>query len=221
MLKVLEVPYFRQVALGSCGPASLLMVLKYHRPEMKLSRLLEFKAWVAAEIFPFGMTESFGLALFAVQNGFRTLVLKEESGFHMSSGDRYVGRRLFSLMLPIFKLNYRRLLSEALSRGLEVKYEEIDLEVIREFVEKKLPPIVMVDQTGYAYSREYPYGMLHWVVVTGFEDEMVLINDPDLGPNLRVSKDRFVQALDVRRNFQTDRRLVVIVGDDSIRTGTL
>jgi len=210
-LTKLNVPYFKQSMLGSCGPASLLMVLKYHRPELKLSRLLEFRAWMAAEIFPLGMTESLGLAVFAAKLSFTPLVLKEEEGFHMEFHDIRVGRRLFNLMLPIFRLGYRRLSAEAEQVGVEVVYRPVDLGLIEEFVERGLPPIVMVDQTGYAPDEDYRYGVLHWVVVTGFEGDVIVINDPDLGPNLRVSRGSFNHALELlRENFQTDRRMVVV-----------
>lgn len=214
-MTALDVPYFKQAMLGSCGPASLLMVLKYHRPELELNRLLEFRAWATANIFPFGMTESFGLALFAAKSGFTPLVLKEDLGFHMKFRDMYVNRRLFDVVLPILKLGYKRLLAESRSRGLEVVYGPIDLDVIERFVEKGLPPIVMVDQTGYAPDEDYRYGVLHWVVITGFEDDTVIINDPDLGPNLAVPRSKFTHALDLlRENFQTDRRLVVVKSDN-------
>ncbi|MFC1755282.1 hypothetical protein ACFL96_18155, partial [Thermoproteota archaeon] len=40
----LDVPMFRQIMnRGRCGPACLLMVLKYLNPDMEINRLLEFR----------------------------------------------------------------------------------------------------------------------------------------------------------------------------------
>ncbi|MFQ6134395.1 MAG: peptidase C39 family protein [Nitrososphaerales archaeon] len=214
MLTQLDVPYFKQTTIGSCGPACLMMVLKYHRPEVKVNRILEFRAWMHAQLFPLGMTDAFGLAEFAATRRFGALVIKEEKRFNVSFDYGYISWFFTIFMLPVLRFNYDRIRTNALSRGVTEFYEKVDIDTIERFVQDKKPPIVMVDQTGYAPDDDYQNGMLHWVVVTGFDSETVKINDPDLGP-LAVPKVDFVKALDLlRRNFETDRRIVVIDSEE-------
>ncbi len=208
-MTVLCVPYFKQTVIGSCGPACLMMVLKYHRPELEVNRFLEFRAWMHSQLFPFGMTDAQGLAGFAVARRFKALVIKEKRGFDISFDIRYLGWFLTNFMLPFVRFNYERVRTGALSTGVKEFYEKIDIDTIEHFVQNKKPPIVMVDQTGYAPDDNYQNGVLHWVVVTGFSSEAVTMNDPDIGP-MTVPKVDFVKALDLQRNFGTDRRIVII-----------
>lgn len=186
-----------------------MMVLKYHKPELEVNRVLEFKAWIYAQLFPFGMTDAFGLAGFAAGKEFGALVVKEEKEMNLTVRDGAM-KRLVNAMLPIFRFNYDRIRADALRRGVKEIHSKISVETIERFVEDGRPPIVMVDQTGYAPSDDYRYGILHWVVVTGFNTESVKINDPDIGPSIVVSKPDFEKSLDLRRNFGTDRRIVVV-----------
>lgn len=218
MMVELDVPYFRQTALGSCGPACLMMVLKYHRPEMEVSKVLEFKAWLYAQLFPFGMTDAFGLAGFAAVKGFRALVVKEKKRFGMALGDGDLRRFFVNVTLPLFRFNYERIRYDALRRGVSEVYGDIDVGMIERFVYSGRPPIVMVDQTRYAPEGNYRYGMLHWVVVTGVDSENVKLNDPDLGRGVVVPRSVFERALDLKRNFRMDRRLVIVDVKEPIRT---
>ncbi len=221
----LDVPYFKQTVIGSCGPASLMMVLKHHRPEIKISRTLEFRAWMYSQLFPLGMTDAFGLAGFAATRRLEALVIKEQRGFDISFNYGYIGWLFNVFMLPVLKFNYDRIRTNALNRGVKEFYEKVDINMIEHFVQNKKPPIVMVDQTGYAPDDNYQDGVLHWVVVTGFDSETVKMNDPDLGPMV-VPKVDFEKALDLRRNFETDRRIVIIdsgegSSDRSLKTSSL
>jgi hypothetical protein len=212
-LNNLDVPYFKQTVIGSCGPAALLMVLKYHRPETDMNRVLEFRAWRYASLFPFGMTDAPGLAGFAAKRGLKALVLKEEPGFELYFDYGSLRRLFTAAMLPILRFNYHRIRRDALRRGVEERYGKISINSVEEFVRVGKPPIVMVDQTGYAPDDNWQDGVLHWIVVTGFDAKNIRINDPDMGP-LTVSKTSFEKALDLRRNFETDRRIVVVSPND-------
>jgi hypothetical protein len=189
------------------------MVLKYHRPETDMNRVLEFRAWRYASLFPFGMTDAPGLAGFAAKRGLKALVLKEEPGFELYFDYGSLRRLFTAAMLPILRFNYHRIRRDALRRGVEERYGKISINSVEEFVRVGKPPIVMVDQTGYAPDDNWQDGVLHWIVVTGFDAKNIRINDPDMGP-LTVSKTSFEKALDLRRNFETDRRIVVVSPND-------
>ncbi|MCL4437332.1 MAG: peptidase C39 family protein [Thaumarchaeota archaeon] len=205
----LNVPYFKQVVIGSCGPASLLMVLKYHQPDLKLSRLLEIRAWSYASLFPFGMTDAHGLAGYAVKRGLNAIVLKEEQRFNLSFEYGPLGWFFNGITIPLLRFNYNRIRKKALKLGVEERCIKIDIGTIEELIRMGRPPIVMVDQIGYAPDDNWKDGVLHWVVVTGFDSNSIKINDPDIGPTT-VPKADFEKSLDLQRNFRTDRRVVVV-----------
>ncbi len=204
----LDVPIFRQTMLGSCGPACLLMVLKYHNPNLKINRILEFRAWIFAQLFPFGMTDAFGLAGFAVGRQFDAMVIKEKKEFDIYFKIDYLSWIANKIMIPFFRLNYERIRKNTLRMGVIEKYKKIDLDTILDYVKKKKPPIVMVDQTKYNSESNYSEGILHWVVVTGFSSNKIKINDPDIGP-LIIPKEDFKKSIDLK-NFRTDKRIVII-----------
>lgn len=205
----LDVPIFNQIMLGSCGPACLLMVLKYHNPDLKINRLMEFKAWMFAQLFPFGMTDAFGLAGFAAEKQFEALVIKEKKGFDLYFESNYFLKFIYKLMILFFRFNYERIRVKSMRMGVIEEYKNIDLKMIEDYVTEKKPPIVMVDQTGYMNDTYYSEGILHWVVVTGFSSDKITINDPDMG-KLTISKVDFIKAIDLKKNFRTDKRLVII-----------
>lgn len=144
--------------------------------------MLEFTTWMYSQLFPFGMTGTLGLAGFAITRGFKALVIKEEEEFNLYFDYGYLKKLFINFILPIFKFNYYRIRTNTLNRGVKELYQKVDLDIIEHSVQDKKPPIVMVDQTGYSPDDDYPDGLLHWVVVTGFDSETVMINDPDLDP---------------------------------------
>jgi len=215
----LNVPYFKQAVIGSCGPASLMMVLKYHQPDSKLSRLLELSAWNYASLFPFGMTDAHGLAGYAAKRGLNALVLKEEQKFNLRFEYGPLSWFFNGITVPLMRFNYNRIRKKALKRGVEEHYVKIDVDTIEELVRTGRPPIVMVDQIGYAPDDNWKDGVLHWVVVTGFDSSSVKINDPDIGPTT-VPKADFEKSLDLQKNFRTDRRVVVVAQRSSEETSS-
>jgi hypothetical protein len=205
----LDVPYFKQAMIGSCGPACLLMVMKYHRPNLKLDRVSEFRVWIFAQLFPFGMTDVFGLAGFAAGRQFKASVIKEERKFELFFNHGRFAWIFTNILVPFFRFNYERIKSKAIKKGVKHHYKKIDFETIEYYVKKKIPPIVMVEQTEYISDKNYPDGILHWVVVTGFNSEKVKINDPDIGP-LVIPKTDFIKSINLTKKFNTDKRLVII-----------
>ncbi len=213
----LDVPYFKQAVIGSCGPASLMMVLKYYQPDLNLSRFLELRAWSYASLFPFGMTDAHGLAGYAAKRGLNALVLKEEQRFDLRFEYGPLSWFFNGITVPLMRFNYNRIRKKALKHGVEERYVKIEVNSIEELVRAGRPPIVMVDQIGYAPDENWKDGVLHWVVVTGFDSNNIKINDPDIGPTT-VPKADFEKSLDLRRNFHTDRRVVVISPKNSEET---
>ncbi len=208
-----DVPYYRQAAIGSCGPACLMMLFKFHRPEMTVGRSLEIRVWMGASLWPFGMTEAFGLANFAVKQGFAATVVKEDMELRMSFPEKYVHPAASRTLLYLARARYWRLRRGALGRGVHSVAGQVLLYRIEEALSKGIPPIVMVDQGSYAPDRYFSEGVLHWVVVTGCRQGEVFLNDPELGKGVRLSREQFEKAMDLS-SFGKDREML-LVGQDS------
>lgn len=61
------------------------------------------------------------------------------------------------------------------SYGIKVVVEHGELQTLRQALDRALPPIVLVDTAQLPYWDE---ATAHAVVVVGFEDDKILLNDP-------------------------------------------
>ena len=74
-LPILDVPYFQQTHYYTCGPAALMMVIKYWDNSFELSKRTEFQLWKKSNPIVFlGGTLQFGLAKTAVEMGFKAKI---------------------------------------------------------------------------------------------------------------------------------------------------
>ena len=204
-----EFPYYKQTVIGTCGPACLLMHFKHKNPTKKFGKFHEFKAWIEAWLIPFGMTESYSLAKHALKHGFKPIVIKEHQGWNMSFPKSWKLGSLFKLMLSYMKFTYNRARKSALKMGVGEKNFAVTPDLVKRIIDEGRKPIVMVDQSKYAWDASFSDGVLHWVVVTGYDKEGFYINDPDIKPNMKITNKEFEDAINLS-NFGTDRRLVIL-----------
>ena len=185
------------------------MHLKHKKPKRNFGKFHEFKAWFDTWLVPFGMTESYSLARHALKYGFRPVVIKEHQEFSMSFPKNWKLASVFKPMLSYMRFNYKHAREFALKMGIEEKNFNITSDLIRQIIDDSKKPIVMVDQSKYSWDPSFPDGVLHWVVVTGYDEEGLYINDPDIKPNMKLTNKEFEDAIDLS-NFGTDRRLVIL-----------
>jgi predicted double-glycine peptidase len=160
---ILDVPYFRQTRTATCGPACLMMVMKYWDPTFELSRSVEFRLWLKSySFFLFGGTYQFGLATTAVEQGF-TAEIYQKGHFSV-----YYPRfpRMVELIEHIVSHSTRR-------THIPVHYEANVLDVIDASLLRRIPPIVFVNLKPLLGENVF-----HWVVVTGKDEKNVYVNDP-------------------------------------------
>jgi ABC-type bacteriocin/lantibiotic exporter with double-glycine peptidase domain len=64
---------------------------------------------------------------------------------------------------------------------------------------QRVPVIAFVDTVPLPYWNESAY---HVVLVVGYDDDTVIVNDPNFDrAEIRISKEEFLQAWDLRRNY--------------------
>ena len=147
-----RVPYYRQTLDFTCGPAALIMAFKALDPTLAPDRTLELRLWrEATTIFMtsgHGGCGPHGLALAASRRGF-------DVGLHLSNTG--------SLMLNSVRSAEKK---EVMS------LVQADMERERRFRQGTIPLVLI--SSWSIYGTRAP----HWVVVTGFDDHFVYVNDP-------------------------------------------
>jgi predicted double-glycine peptidase len=160
---LLDVPYFQQTRTATCGPACLMMVMKYWDHSVEFSRKFEFQLWKKSySFFMLGGTYQFGLAATATKFGFKTKIYQKT---HFSDGYPKFPQ-LINLIENIVSFRARRL-------QIMIQYGQKNLSVISNSLRQSIPPIVFLNL--YPLLGE---NVFHWVVVTGLDEQNVYINDP-------------------------------------------
>ncbi len=161
--RLLDVPYFQQTWAATCGPACLMMVMKYWDSSLEFSRGCEFQLWKKSySLFFLGGTFQFGLAATAVQRGFKAEIYQKTP-----FSDCYPRfPQLANIVENLVSSKARRL-------HISVRYGVVDLGVISDALSQSIPAIVFINL--YPILGE---NVFHWVVITGLDEDTVYLNDP-------------------------------------------
>jgi ABC-type bacteriocin/lantibiotic exporter with double-glycine peptidase domain len=204
-LPFLDVPYFQQTRSATCGPACLMMVMKYWKPSIEFSRRFEIQLWRKSySLFLFGGTFQFGLAAAATTLGFQTELYQK---LRFSDGyPRFP--QLVRLVESIVSNKSRRL-------HIPIRYGQENLAVISEALQQSIPAIVFINLHPILGENVF-----HWVVVTGLDEQKVYINDPYVPrgfdgqqkKNYPIPLDVFSQAMktEVGRNLRLPPCVVLV-----------
>ncbi len=207
----IEVPYYPQTLGFTCGPACLMMVLKYFQPDLELDRTLELHLWKEATVVyttsgP-GGSGPFGLALAAVHRGLPVHVRMSEDRVPFVAGVRRPEKR------EVIELLHRDQETRAREAGVRVSYGEFQLADLARELRLGMIPIVLVSTWRLHRVREP-----HWVVLTGLDAENVYFHDPYEGSYLeeRETARHFPLPLAefdrMRRHAQDVRKAAIIIG---------
>lgn len=191
-----DIPYYAQTAEFSCGPACLLMVMKFFDPLYALDRSREFEVWRQCNMIGIRGADPCGLSVPLLEAGLevhlwtgrermaepvlwkRRLV---EHGFATEDAD-----------LAVFGIGENR--KRALGRGLIVAQGHPTVARIAAFCREGFLPVALVHM-GVVHQYDIP----HWVVVAEVGDQAVTFNDPyppKGGKDLSVSHEDFQRMLD-------------------------
>ena len=157
----LDVPYFKQTRFSTCGPAALMMVMKYWDNSIELSRKFENKIWINSNpVIFFGGTLQFGLSKTASKMGFKVEIYQKTK----ISDSRTLG------LLPLIEKNFIRKLKKL---KIKIHYQKDIFVIIFDLIKKDIPPIVFVN-----LKEIIDENVLHWLVVTGYDENNIFVNDP-------------------------------------------
>ncbi|HWA45368.1 MAG TPA: peptidase C39 family protein [Hypericibacter adhaerens] len=168
-----RIPHYRQTTDFTCGPSSVLMSMRALDPRAPFDRASELQLWREATSVFSGPSGGHGgcgpvaLALALGRRGFTAEV-------HVNHRDVFLGERTRSAeRKEVMRVLQEQDLAEAKRRGIPVHYGTLSQKALEARFREGLIPIVLV-------STHFIHGdhVAHWVVVTGFDDENVYVNDP-------------------------------------------
>ena len=180
----LDVPYYQQTHFATCGPAALMMVMKYWDSSIEFSREMEFDLWRITRSFIFkGATFQFGLANSANRLGFDTIIHQKAK----ISSNKTSWKSIFYLF-ELFMSFKTRILK------IPIIYGKKGMDIIIEALEKKIPPLVFISLGPISGEN-----IFHWIVVTGIHEDNIIFNDPDISEksrkDVKVKKEIFEKAI--------------------------
>ncbi len=166
-----RVPFYEQTLDFTCGSSSLMMAMKALDPEIPLDRTLELRIWrEATTIFMtsgHGGCGPLGLALAAHHRGFAVEVYVNDLGVPLVDSVRSPEKK------EVMRLVHEDMLAEVQRLDIPVIYGTLSLEELQARFAAGTVPLVLISSYRI-YEEKFP----HWVVVTGFDEHFVYVNDP-------------------------------------------
>jgi predicted double-glycine peptidase len=167
----LAIPYYAQTLEFTCGPACLMMAMKYHEADLVLNRALELRLWKEATLIfmtsGLGGCGPYGLAVAAQRRGYQTRVIVSNRQTPFLSSVRSSEKR------DVIRLVDAQLREEAQALGVIHDRRRFTFEDIVQAIRQDIMPIVLIS-TYRLHRVKAP----HWVVVTGFDSRHVYFHDP-------------------------------------------
>ncbi|MDP3397017.1 MAG: peptidase C39 family protein [Methanoregula sp.] len=166
----LSIPFYRQHYDFTCGPACLMMAMKYLEPGVRPGKDLEIDLWREANLVAVCGTSRYGLAFSATTRGFSARVTSSTGGIDFA--EKFVP----SLDDPAMLL-LREQFSERRARCKKLHVRErkttITGKTLREALFSNHVPLI-VTSSWFCDGEDCP----HWVVVTGIDEKFLSFYNP-------------------------------------------
>jgi hypothetical protein len=166
----LDIPFYRQHYDYTCGPASLMMAMKYFEKDLRLGKDLEIDLWREGNLIAVCGTSRFGLAYSAVMRGYSASVTSNTGGIDFV--EKFVPP-LNEPDMELLKDHFSERRARCRKLGVRERQETITGETIRKSLTLNYVPLI-VTSTRFCCREDLP----HWVAVTGIDDQFMYINNP-------------------------------------------
>jgi len=178
---LVRVPYYRQTLDFTCGPAALMMAMHALDDTLTLDRRLELRLWrESTTIFMtsgLGGCGPYGLALSAHFREFSPDVyVKDASALFVDSVRSEEKKEVIRLVHEDFQ-------EELQQRQVPIHYHALNVDELKQqFVAGGIPVVLI--SSYRIYGEKSP----HWVVVTGFDEHFIYVNDPYVNEEKRMTQ---------------------------------
>jgi hypothetical protein len=174
----LDIPFYRQHYDFTCGPASLLMAMKYLDQDLRPGKNLELDIWREGNLVAVLGTSRFGLAYSAAIRGFSARVTSNTGGLDfVDTFDPQLNEKDMEMLRDLF--DERRARCRKL--GVRERRETITGKILRYVLFSNHVPLIVTNSLFYG-EEDLP----HWVAVTGIDDTFLYFNNPsDARPRKR------------------------------------
>lgn len=166
-----RVAWYEQSLEFTCGPACLIMAMQSLDPSTAANRSLELQLWrEATTIFMtsgLGGCGPYGLALAVARRGFEVEIWVNDTGVQMIDSVRSEEKKA---VMALVQADMEREITE---RGIPVHFDVLDAAGLEAAFERGDIPVVLIS-SWRIYEQKSP----HWVVVSGFDEHFVYVNDP-------------------------------------------
>ncbi|MDG6905112.1 MAG: peptidase C39 family protein [Nitrososphaerota archaeon] len=165
------VPFYKQHYEFTCGPASLMMAMKYFQKDLKVGRELEMDIWREATMLESYGTSRYGLAFSAAKRGFRVEIYSNIKGAgFVKKIEPFIGK-VNQAMLGFFLQDRRR---RAIGLGVKEKFvHKITEEILCKTLRSGSIPLLL-SNAEYFGAEDIP----HWIIVSGFDKEAFYAINP-------------------------------------------
>jgi ribosomal protein S18 acetylase RimI-like enzyme len=168
---LLPIPYYRQSLDFTCGPAALMMAMHALDTTVEPSRSLELRLWrEATTIFMtsgHGGCGPYGLGLAAARRGFDVEIYVTDPGVHFIDSVRDPDKK------EVIALVQEDMRAQLQGLGVMIHHAALDPQQLRAHFQAGAIPLALLS-SWQIYEARVP----HWVVISGFDDHFVFVNDP-------------------------------------------
>jgi len=169
--KGFKVPFYAQTLEFTCGPACLMMAMKFFKPKQEFSRREELRLWrEATTIF---MTSGIGgcgpqgLALAAVRRGFGAeIYLNSPETFLIDSVRSEEKKEIMALV-------EKDMTEQCVKQKIPIHHRPLSMEKLRRSLDRGAIPLVLISSWAI-YREKFP----HWLTVIDMDDRFVYAHDP-------------------------------------------
>jgi len=174
----LDIPFYRQHYDFTCGPASLMMAMKYLDNNVCTGKNLEIDIWREGNLLAVLGTGRYGLAYSAAVRGFSARVTSNTGG--LGFVEKFVPP-LDGPAMQLLREQFRERRSRCRKSGVRERLQTITGKTIRESLFSNNVPLVVTN--SLFYSKE---DLPHWIAVTGTDDKFLYFSNPsDVRPKKR------------------------------------
>jgi len=166
----LDVPVYRQTTPFTCGPASLLMVLKFFDPKYPFTREEEIALWRESTLGIFHGTCRYGLATAACKRGLKVNISSNKSGIAYECA---AVEGLRTTEKDMLKVLFKDMKNRAIQNRISETDEDVTVDLLKSYLVQHQLPIVLINAKLVSNDDEP-----HWVVMTGYDTKFIFINDP-------------------------------------------